>query len=101
MFGDSDLGVFFDPNVFGDAVVQFAGSTANGILDQPTALRLANGGVGGFMSQLPRLCLPHNAFNPMPAAKDTIAVNGDSYSVNAPVVSEDGAIFEYQLKVSS
>jgi hypothetical protein len=100
MFGDSDLAVFFDPTTFGEAFVQFGGSSANGILDQPMAIRLADRGFGGFNASMPSLQLPYNAFSPMPRERDTLSVNGQNYTVTEQTTEGDGAIIRFSLKVA-
>lgn len=99
MFGDSDLGVFFDPGTFG-VPVAFAGATATGILDTPQAIRLADRGFGGFSAELPTLQLPYNAFDTMPVETDIVNVNYQDYSITERQAHGDGAIFLYSLKVA-
>jgi hypothetical protein len=98
MFGDSDLGVFFDPGAFGVPVI-FSGVTATGILDEPMVARLADRGFGGFAASTPSVMLPYNAFSPMPVETNAIMVNGQSYTVTERTAESDGAIIRYSLKV--
>jgi len=100
MFGDSDLGVFFDPRTFA-VPVQFSGTTAYGNLDQVQAVHLADSGFGGFQALLPTLQLPYNAFSPMPNTRDLLNVDGQNYTVTERTVASDGAILTYSLKITS
>jgi hypothetical protein len=95
IFRSNDLAFMFA--AFG-VQVQFGGYIAQGIFDQPEVIRLADRGFGGVEAANPALKLPFNAFNPMPANKDTLAVGGDTYSVIEHTTDGDGAIVTYALK---
>lgn len=95
MFGDNDLGVFFGD--FG-VTVQFGGSSAQGILDQPEMIKLADRGFGGFNTVVPTIRLPYNAFSPMPEETDTLVVNGQNYTVTEQTAESDGGVIVYSLK---
>lgn len=98
MFGDSDLGVFTAD--FG-VVVQFQGSSANGIFDQPQKTALADEGFGGISTTRPTIRLAHNAFTPMPEPNETIFVDGTEYAIADEEAESDGAFVWYPLKVTS
>jgi hypothetical protein len=98
MFGDADLPVFFAD--FGVPVI-FNGRQAMGNLDNPMAVKLADQGYGGVVTELPSIRLPHNAFRPMPRPNDRILVDGQDYSVTEPAAQEDGAVVMYELKRTS
>lgn len=96
-FGDSDLPAFFaDMGV----EVTFNGTTAMGLLDNPTEIKLAAQGFGGFETQMPAIRLPYNAFTPMPVERDEIDIDGLAYIVSEPAAEGDGKIICYSLKVS-
>lgn len=80
MFGDSDLGVFFDTGGFGVPVV-YQGATASGILDTSTGVYMHGSGPGGFERNTVILTLPYNAFSTIPKPLDPITVNGINYTV--------------------
>lgn len=95
MFRSSDLAVMFA--AFGVAV-QFGGSSAMGIFDQPTTVRLDAHGFGGIETDQPSLKLPANAFNPMPKSQDNLTVDGVEYAVMSRTAADDAAIMVYALK---
>jgi hypothetical protein len=95
IFRSNDLGVMFAG--FG-VPVQFNGSIAQGIFDQPEVIRLADRGFGGVEAANPAIKLPYNAFNPMPASRDTLVVDGQTYTVIEHTTDGDGAIITYALK---
>jgi hypothetical protein len=97
-FGDSDLAVFTAD--FG-VTVEFGGSSANGIFDQPTDTKLADMGFGGLEVTAPAVRLPYTAFTPMPTEGDTVTVNGTDYVVAEKHADVDGAFIRYCLKATS
>jgi hypothetical protein len=94
-FRSDDLSIFF--GAFGVAV-DFNGSTAQGLLDQPEQIRLADHGFGGIEAERPVLKLAFNAFSPMPAVTDAITVDGQVYTIAERTSSGDNAIAAYALK---
>lgn len=96
MFGDADLASFFVD--FGVAVTFGSQPAVKGIFDKPMQNTLADMGYGGVVTEMPAVHLPYNAFSPMPEPKQTITVNGTSYTVSVPSAECDGAIVTYQLK---
>jgi hypothetical protein len=99
IFRFNDLPIFMD--AFGVAVV-FNGQTAKGILDQPTEISLgAHGGYGGIECDKPSLKLAAGTFNPMPAVRDAITVDGNDYTIAERTADGDGAILTYLLKVAA
>lgn len=94
-FRSDDLPIFFRD--FG-VPVQFAGSGALGILDQPGGIALADSGFGGIQADRLELKLASNAFSPMPQNLDTITVDGDVYSIAQRMSDGDGGIVVYSLK---
>jgi hypothetical protein len=95
IFRSDDLPIFFD--AFG-VVVQFNGTSANGILDSGNQIVLADHGFGGIEADKPTIKIPGNAFNPMPTTGDNLTVDGDEYTVASFTNDTDGAIWSYALK---
>lgn len=95
IFRSNDLALLFAD--FG-VTVQFGGSTALGIFDQPEAIHLADQGFGGIQMVRPSLKLRYNAFNPMPENRQAIEVDGQSYTIAEHTTESDGAIITYSLK---
>ena len=94
-FGDADLGVFTAD--FG-VTVEFGGSTAQALFDQPTGTKLADQQFGGFEVTVPAIRLPYTAFSPMPTEGNTVTVDGTDYTVSEKEADCDGSFVRYALK---
>ena len=97
-FGDSDLTVFTAD--FGVSV-QFQGSIANGILDEPQKTLLGDSGFGGVDTTIPAVLLPFNAFTPMPEQDEALVVDGTDYTVGSIMAQGDGRFMRIELKAAS
>jgi len=96
IFRSNDL-AFMVGGAFG-SVVQFNGSTAQGLFDEPEVIRLADQGFGGVQATNPAIKLAYNAFSLMPTNKATLIIDGLAYTVIEHTTSGDAAVISYLLK---
>lgn len=76
------------------------GEPVRGLFERPMQLRLMEAGIGGAQVALPTVTLPFNAFARMPAANDTLYVDGVAYTVCPPTAEDDGALLCYELQAA-
>ena len=99
--GDQDLRAFFRTGVsvtFNGVGTYRDGQPVQGLFDKPVGPKLAEQGYGGVDVVSPKICLPHNAFNPMPRVKEVIVVEGCEYKVTSISAEEDGKAVCLELK---
>lgn len=105
VFGASDLRAFCrqGSTVSFNGVSTYAddGSPIKGNFDRPTMIKLMESNFTGASVSLPTICLPFNAFSPMPRANDLILVDGEPYAVETPTAEDDGAFLCYELQRAS
>ena len=103
IYGAQDLRAFFrtGPRVsFTGKSTYPDGQPIQGLFDRPMQNKLADQGGGGIDIGLPEIRLPFNAFNPMPRSKETITVDGKSYTIADVGAEDEGAIVVYGLKLA-
>lgn len=94
-FGDSDLPIFFAD--FGVSVI-FGSETTNGIFETPSELEnLASNG-GSFEQQERVILVASTAFTTPPKPKDSVTVDGTSFTVKSREYIGDGKTIRFRLK---
>ena len=98
MFGDADLAVIFGPPFGVPIFYNGAAGSSGGILDLYTDVYSSHDGPGGVESNLYVLRFPRNAFSSVPKPKDTISINGASFTVKRLPEQRDSRIIELYVQ---
>ena len=98
MFGDSDLGVFFQDFGASTPVIWNNEPAVSGILDIHTDVFAHGGAPGGVERNTVSLSIPYSAFTATPKPRDAITVGGVAYTVLSLPEQRDMQVTELYLK---